>query len=71
MSRRTNQEMQAHDDALIADAIKLRFFPLTIESGEGARMQDTDGREYLDFAAGWALANLGYSHPIYKQYMTE
>lgn len=67
----TSQQVQARDNNLIADALKLRFFPLDIAHGEGARLTDTDGKEYLDFSAGWAFANIGYSHPVYKQHMIE
>ncbi|CAD7697600.1 unnamed protein product [Ostreobium quekettii] len=31
--------------------------------GEGTRLYDTEGREYLDFAAGIAVNALGHSHP--------
>jgi acetylornithine/N-succinyldiaminopimelate aminotransferase len=38
-------------------------FPITIEKGEGCRLWDTDGREYLDFVAGIATCTLGHAHP--------
>ncbi len=31
--------------------------------GEGAKLWDADGREYLDFFAGIAVVNLGHCHP--------
>ena len=37
--------------------------PICIVRGEGVRLWDTDGREYLDFGAGLAVANLGHCHP--------
>jgi acetylornithine/N-succinyldiaminopimelate aminotransferase len=37
--------------------------PIVIERGEGARVWDVDGKEYLDFTAGWAVVNLGHNHP--------
>ena len=37
--------------------------PICIVRGEGARLWDSDGREYLDFGAGLAVANLGHCHP--------
>ena len=37
--------------------------PVVIERGEGARVWDVDGKEYLDLTAGWAVVNLGHSHP--------
>ena len=50
------------DDGLIADALKLRFFPLAVDHAEGCEIFDVDGKRYLDFTAGWALANTGYSN---------
>ncbi len=42
-------------------------FPVVLDHGEGVRLYDTDGREYLDFAAGIAVCALGYSNEEYKQ----
>ena len=36
---------------------------LTVVRGEGARVWDSDGREYLDFGAGIAVVALGHCHP--------
>ncbi|WAL62789.1 aspartate aminotransferase family protein [Thermocoleostomius sinensis A174] len=38
-------------------------YPITLEKGEGCRVWDTDGREYLDFVAGIATCTLGHAHP--------
>ena len=35
--------------------------------GEGARLWDRDGREYLDFLSGLAVTSLGHSHPKVAQ----
>jgi predicted acetylornithine/succinylornithine family transaminase len=35
-------------------------FPLTIVRGQGARVWDEQGREYLDFVGGWAVNSLGH-----------
>lgn len=40
-----------------------RRFPIVLTRGEGARVWDSDGREYLDFVAGIAVCSLGHSHP--------
>jgi 4-aminobutyrate aminotransferase / (S)-3-amino-2-methylpropionate transaminase / 5-aminovalerate transaminase len=37
--------------------------PLVVERAEGARLWDTEGREYVDFAGGLGCANLGHSLP--------
>jgi 4-aminobutyrate aminotransferase/(S)-3-amino-2-methylpropionate transaminase len=34
-----------------------------IESAKGAILHDVDGREYIDFAGGIAVMNVGHSHP--------
>ena len=36
---------------------------LTMVRGEGARVWDDEGREYLDFGAGIAVVGLGHCHP--------
>jgi predicted acetylornithine/succinylornithine family transaminase len=37
--------------------------PAAFVRGEGARLWDTEGREYLDFFAGLSVHNAGHSHP--------
>lgn len=41
-------------------------FPLVLDHGEGVYLYDTDGKKYLDFAAGIAVEALGYSNEEYK-----
>jgi len=57
----TNQEIID----LTADHVAktYRRFPIAIVRGEGARVWDGDGKEYLDFVAGLAVCNLGHCHP--------
>ncbi len=38
-------------------------YPVTFVRGEGMRLWDAEGTEYLDFAAGIAVASIGHSHP--------
>lgn len=42
-------------------------FPVAIDHGEGTRVWDTEGREYLDFMAGIAVYALGYHYPGYDE----
>ena len=42
-------------------------FQIVLEKGEGVRLYDVEGKEYLDFAAGIAVFALGYNHPEYSQ----
>jgi acetylornithine/N-succinyldiaminopimelate aminotransferase len=37
--------------------------PVAFARGEGVRLWDVDGREYLDFVAGIAVMSVGHSHP--------
>lgn len=37
--------------------------PVTLTSGEGAWVRDTDGRSYLDLLAGYSALNFGHRHP--------
>jgi acetylornithine/N-succinyldiaminopimelate aminotransferase len=37
--------------------------PICLVRGDGARVWDSDGKEYLDFGAGLAVASLGHCHP--------
>jgi glutamate-1-semialdehyde 2,1-aminomutase len=37
--------------------------PLIIDRGQGARLWDVDGREYLDFVCSWGALILGHAHP--------
>jgi predicted acetylornithine/succinylornithine family transaminase len=45
--------------------------PVTLVRGEGARVWDEDGREYLDFVGGWAVNSLGHCHPVVTKAVTE
>ena len=45
--------------------------PVTLVKGQGARVWDEDGREYLDFVAGWAVNSLGHCHPVVAEAVTE
>lgn len=42
-------------------------FPIVLEKGKGVYLYDTDGKEYLDFAAGIAVFALGYGNEAYNQ----
>jgi predicted acetylornithine/succinylornithine family transaminase len=41
----------------------VKRLPVTVVRGEGARVWDDEGREYLDFVGGWAVNSLGHCHP--------
>lgn len=45
--------------------------PVTLVRGQGARVWDDSGRQYLDFVAGWAVNSLGHCHPAVVSAVTE
>jgi 4-aminobutyrate aminotransferase len=40
-----------------------RSYPLVARRGRGIRIEDVDGNEFLDFAAGIAVTSTGHCHP--------
>ncbi len=38
--------------------------PVTLVRGQGSRVWDAEGKEYLDFVGGWAVNSLGHCHPV-------
>ena len=48
------------------DAVMMRNYgtpPVALVRGEGCRVWDADGRDYLDLLAGIAVSSLGHGHP--------
>ena len=44
--------------------------PVAISRGQGCRVWDVDGREYLDLIAGIAVSSLGHAHPAIVEAVT-
>jgi 4-aminobutyrate aminotransferase len=40
-----------------------RSYPMVAKRGRGVRVEDVDGNEFLDFAAGIAVVSTGHCHP--------
>src|SRR5260370_32595250 len=40
-----------------------RIYPLVVDRGSGAVIEDVDGNLFLDFTAGIAVASTGHCHP--------
>ena len=58
--------MDTHQWIERADKVVMSTYgrqPLVLVRGEGSRVWDAEGREYLDFVAGLAVCNLGHAHP--------
>ncbi|MCI9137214.1 MAG: aspartate aminotransferase family protein [Lachnospiraceae bacterium] len=41
-------------------------YPVILDRGEGVYLYDTEGKKYLDFAAGIAVQALGYGNQVYN-----
>ena len=52
----------AADDRLISPSYT-RSYPLVAKRGRGIRVEDVDGNEFMDFAAGIAVTSTGHCHP--------
>ncbi len=46
-------------------------FPITLMRGEGCRVWDEGGKEYLDFVGGLAVCALGHSSPLVTQVLED
>lgn len=49
----------------------VRRMPPVLVHGEGSIVFDNDGDSYLDFTAGWAVLNMGHSHPAVTAAVSE
>ena len=63
-----NEQMQ---EAEISILHTYNRFPVVFSRGEGCYLYDTEGKEYLDFAAGIAVNSLGYHYPGYDEALKE
>ena len=52
-------------------AIHVDPFPLTMVRGEGARLWDLDGHEYVDFLSEFTAGIFGHSHPAILKAITQ
>ncbi|MEA3290731.1 MAG: acetylornithine/succinyldiaminopimelate transaminase [Pseudomonadota bacterium] len=57
-----------YDKIMVPNYAPMEIVP---ERGEGARLWDTEGGMYLDFAAGIAVSALGHAHPALREALAE
>jgi 4-aminobutyrate aminotransferase len=58
-------------DKTVVSPSYTRGYPLVIERGSGATVEDVDGNVFLDCAAGIAVNSTGHSHPDVVRAITE
>lgn len=51
------------DDERFTSPSYTRVYPLAVERGVGAMIEDVDGNRFLDFTAGIAVCSTGHCHP--------
>ncbi len=68
MSTETTSILQHGADVLIGNYARL---PIVMDRGEGCRLWDSDGREYIDLFAGFGGGVLGHCHPELVKAATE
>src|SRR5882757_5574049 len=56
------RKLVAEDDRLMSPSYT-RSYPLVVKRGRGCRVEDVDGNEFIDFAAGIAVNSTGHCHP--------
>ena len=56
------QKMINRRNAVVPSAIRCGY-PVVIERGEGAMIEDVDGNKFLDWIGGVGVLNIGYSQP--------
>ncbi len=65
----TLEEIQKLDEACHFQVYKR--YPILLERGEGARVWDSTGKEYIDMLAGIAVNALGHAHPAVLKALTD
>ena len=65
----TSREMLERARQSLAGGVSSPFragfpVPLYFTDGQGARLRDVDGNEYIDYVLAWGPMILGYNHPL-------
>src|SRR5437667_3862925 len=58
-----NAKRVLEQDARFMSPSYTRDYPLVAKRGHGAIVEDVDGNNFLDFAAGIAVCSTGHCHP--------
>src|SRR5262249_15114848 len=57
----TFNDIKERESRVVAQTYKRQ--PVAFVRGNGVRLYDTEGREYLDLVSGIGVASLGHAHP--------
>ncbi|MDV5171999.1 aspartate aminotransferase family protein [Photobacterium rosenbergii] len=61
MAKEYKVDRQVFDEVMVPCYAPMQMIPV---KGQGARVWDQEGREYIDFAGGIAVSCLGHCHPV-------
>src|ERR1700675_1541365 len=61
MTTTTVDEVQAREARYVLQTYRRQ--PITLVRGQGVRLWDSEGREYIDLLSGIGVAALGHAHP--------
>lgn len=59
------EEIKQLDDQYILHTYKRN--PVAIDHGKGAKLYDTEGKEYIDFTSGIGVCSLGYGNEAWAK----
>ncbi len=62
--------VQGQREYLLPSLLHMYAEPLALVEGEGVRVRDADGREYLDLFSGILTTSVGHCHPRVVEAMT-
>ena len=58
-----SEKIIRRDKRVISPSYTRTNYPLVIDRGKGIYLWDVDGKRYMDFTSGIAVANVGHSNP--------
>lgn len=64
----THQIIDQHDRYM---SVNYGRYPIAMDRGEGSKLWDTGGKQYLDLFAGFGASLLGHCHPDLVQAVTD
>ena len=67
MEKEQAVDRQVFDEVMVPCYAPMQIVPV---KGQGAKVWDQDGRDYIDFAGGIAVSCLGHCHPVMVQALT-
>ncbi|MDR1774719.1 MAG: aminotransferase class III-fold pyridoxal phosphate-dependent enzyme, partial [Clostridioides sp.] len=58
----TNQDIEEAQARFLSNTSRVPYYPISFKRGEGSKLWDEDGKEYIDFLSSACSANIGYGN---------